>query len=330
MLTALALLIAAATAGVLFGTGVIGGSSGTLESTFVRQVNQRVLGPLGLAVETAAQHAGTTDGAFARAADGGRVVQVANEGSLYLRALNGLSGRQRSEVQSLLAFVAANQRYGQAFAAFDSADSQSQLALDDAVEAVRSERARVQGALPADLRLPAQTAFVSSQALSPPPPPPPPTTTTNTTQPTSAVAYVQQVDELLRRSHTVVLGLRSFIPRATGDAISRSEAVAAARSYLSQRRVELTQAQALTAPPGFEAAQGLLIRSLQSSVADDEALVAWTVVRRDGSGNAQAAFAEVNRIGAQATALKQQFLRVYGQQRQTATGRSPASLPDTF
>jgi hypothetical protein len=38
----------------------------------------------------------------------------------------------------------------------------------------------------------------------------------------------------------------------------------------------------------------------------------------------------VNRIGAQATALKQQFLRVYGRQRQAATGRSPASLPDTF
>jgi hypothetical protein len=45
---------------------------------------------------------------------------------------------------------------------------------------------------------------------------------------------------------------------------------------------------------------------------------------------AQAAFDRANRIGAQATALKQQFLRVYGQQRQATTGRSPASLPDIF
>jgi hypothetical protein len=73
-----------------------------------------------------------------------------------------------------------------------------------------------------------------------------------------------------------------------------------------------------------------LIRALQASLADDRALVAWTVARRDGSGEAQAAFDRANRIGAQASALKRQFLRVYGQQRQSATGLTPATLPDTF
>jgi hypothetical protein len=146
----------------------------------------------------------------------------------------------------------------------------------------------------------------------------------------SAVAYVGQVDGLLRQSHAVVLALNSFVPRAASGAISPSAAVALARSYADQRRLELATARALTAPPAFASAHGLLIRSLQISIADDQALVRWTLARRDGSGNAQTAFERANRIGAQATALKQQFLRVYARQRQTATGRSPASLPDIF
>jgi hypothetical protein len=62
-------------------------------------------------------------------------------------------------------------------------------------------------------------------------------------------------------------------------------------------------------------------------VADDQALVAWTVARRDASGNAQAAFERANRIGTQATALKQRFLRAYAQQRQTATRRTGKRAP---
>lgn len=330
--TALALLLAAAAA-VLFGTGAVGGSSGKSESSFAREVNEKVLVPLGQATTTATARARTTN---ARAAGGGRIVQVANEAVSYLRTLSGdLSARQQSEVQVLLAFIAANGRYGQALASFDPADSQSRLALDAAAGAARATRAQARSALSTDLQLPSQSAFVSAKAISPPAPAPVTTTTTTTAAttapaPADAVAYVQQVDELLRRSHAVVLALRSFIPRASRDAISRSEAVTAARSYLDQRRLELARAQALTVPAAFASAQGLLIRALQLSAADDEALVAWAVARRDNSGNAQAALAQANQIGAQATALKQQFLRVYGQQRQAATGRSPASLPDIF
>ena len=131
-------------------------------------------------------------------------------------------------------------------------------------------------------------------------------------------------------SHAVVLALNSFVPRAASGAIRRNAAVVLASSYADRRRLELANARALTVPPAFASAHGLLIRSLQASVADDEALVAWAVARRDGSGNARAAFETANRIGAQATALKQQFLCVYAQQRKTATGRKPASLPDSF
>jgi hypothetical protein len=314
------------------GTNVIGGNSGKSQSEFTLQVNEKVLGPLDQADQTAAEHASTTNGRSSRAADGRRIVQVADQASAYLRGLSGLSAQQGGQVQLLLVFVAANQRYGQAFASFAPEDNQSQLALEGAAAAARAAIATVQSGLPADLRLPSQTAFISLSAS----PPSPTTTTTSTATSTTppaanlAVVYVQQVDGLLSRSNAVVLALRSFIPHATSNQISRSAAVAAANSYLGQRRLELEQARALSVPSQFALAHGLLIRSLEASVADDQALVAWTVARRDGSGNAQAALDEVNRLGAQATGLKQQFLRVYGQQRQAATGRSPASLPNIF
>jgi hypothetical protein len=313
---------------VLFGSGVIGGNSGKSDSAFVQQVNENVLGPLGQADETAAANARTNDGALTRAADGGRIVAVADKASVYLRTLSGLSEQQKGEVQVLLAFVAANRSYGQAFAAFTPEDDQGQLALDRAGAEARAAIAIAESRLSADLQLPSQSAFISLRSASPPPP----SSTTSATPPASdlAAVYVQQVDSLLREGHTVVVALRSFVPRAASDAISRSNAVVLARSYADERRLELAQARALTVPPAFAQAQGLLIRSLQASVADDQALVAWTVARRDGVGDAQAAFDRANRIGAQATALKQQFLRVYGQERQAATGLSSASLPDIF
>jgi len=328
LIAALLVLIAAGAAAVLVGTNAIGGTSGKSESAFVLQVSENVLGRLGQADQTAAEHASTTDAAFARAADGGRIVQAADQAAVYLRALSGLSGKQQGQVQLLLAFVGANERYGRAFAAFEPTNTQSQFALDGVAAVVRAAIPTVQSGLPADLQLPSEGAFISAQIASPPPPSA--TTTTTPAAPDVSVAYVQQVDDLLNRSHAVVLALRSFVPRATSDAITRSNAVATARSYVDQRRLELEQAQALAVPPAFAPAQALLIRSLQASVADDEALVAWTVARRDGSGNAQAALDQANRIGARATALKQQFLQAYGAQRQAATSRSPASLPDIF
>jgi hypothetical protein len=325
LIAALVLLIAAGTAAVLFASGVIGGNAGKSGRAFVLQVTTNVLSPLGRADETAAEHASSTDGAFA--ADGGRIVRVADEASQYLRSLSGLSRQQEDQVQLLLAFVAANRRYGQAFAAFAPADNQGQTALDRAAAEARAAIATAESGLPADLQLPSPTAFISLRSTLPPP-----ESTTSATPPASDLAsvYVRQVDDLLRRSHAVVLALNSFVPRAARDAISRSDAVALARSFTEKRRLELAQARALTVPPAFASAQRLLIRSLQASVLDDQALVAWTAARRDGSGNVQAAFDRANRIGAQATALKQQFLRVYGQQRQAGTGRSPASLPDIF
>jgi Double zinc ribbon len=316
VLSAVGVLLLSVALAVLFGTGVVGGSSGIPQSAFLRQVNTGALGPLRQAVQAAAQDA--AGGAVS--SDGTRIVQVANGGADYLRVLHGLTGSQQNEVQVLLAFLASNVAYGQALGAFNADDSQTRLTLDAAAHAVRSASAR----LPSGVDLAPDASYVSSKSLPPPPPPPPASSTTST------ATYVQQVDELLSRSHSVVVSLGAFVPRAARDKISRDQAVAAARSYLSQRQRELVQAQMLNPPPEFAPAQALLIRSLQASVADDEALLAWTLARRDGTGSAQADFREANRLGAQATRLKQQFLRTYGRLRRQATGRSPSSLPAIF
>jgi hypothetical protein len=327
LIASLLLLVAAATAAALFGTGAIGGGSVKSDSAFVQELNRNVLGPLDQADATAAENAHTSEGALTRAADGGRIVRVADEASARLRVLSGLSGKQRDQVQVLLTLVAANRRYGQSFGAYTPEDIQSQLALDQAASAARAARSSAESGLSAELQLPSRTVFISLRA-----PTPPPSSTTSATSPASASAavYVGHVDRLLRQSHAVVLALNSFVPRAASGAISRSAAVTLARSFADERRQELAQAGALTVPPAFAPAHGLLIRALQASLADDQALVAWTVARRDGSGNAKAEFARANRIGTQATALKRQFLRAYGKQRQAATGHSPASLPDIF
>jgi double zinc ribbon protein len=317
LLAVIGVLLVAAVAAVIVGTGVVGGgSSGMPESAFLRQLNTGAMGPLSQAVQAAAEDAasGSVN------SDGARIVQVANGGADYLRVLHGLSGDQQKQVRLLLAFLASNVAYGQALGAFNADDSQSRLALDAAAQAVRSATTR----LPAGLDLAADASYVSSQSLPVPPPPPPASTTA------SAATYVQQVDELLRRSRSVVLSLGAFVPRAARDEISRDQAVSAASSYLRQRQRELAQAQQLNPPPDFSRAQGLLIRALQASVADDEALLAWTQARRDGTGNAQAEFQQANRLGAQATRFKRQFLRVYGSLRRQATGRSTASLPAIF
>jgi hypothetical protein len=317
VLSAVGVLLVATVLAVLFGTGVVGGSSsGIPQSTFLRQVNTGALDPLQQAVQAAAQDAASGD----VSGDGTRIAQVANGGADYLRVLHGLSGSQQHEVQALLAFLASNVAYGEALSAFNADDSQTGLTLDAAAQAVRSAAAR----LPSGVDLAADASYVSSKSIPPPPPPPPASSTT------SAATYVQQVDELLSRSHSVVVSLGAFVPRAARDKISRDQAVAAARSYLSQRQRELLQAQMLNSPSEFAPAQALLIRSLQASVADDEALLNWTLARREGTGSAQADFQEANRLGAQATRLKRQFLRVYGRLRQQATGQTAASLPAIF
>jgi len=156
----------------------------------------------------------------------------------------------------------------------------------------------------------------------------PTTTAAPATDP--ALDYVDRVDTLLAESQTVVLALRAFVPQASTDAISRGEAVRLARSYLAKRKLQLAQARTLVPPPELRDSQRLLLAAFAASLADDQALVDWTVARRDGDAGAPAALDRATQLGSRASAVKAVFRRTYGRERQASTGRPPTSLPKVF
>ena len=156
----------------------------------------------------------------------------------------------------------------------------------------------------------------------------PTTTAAPATDP--ALDYVDRVDTLLAESQTVVLALRAFVPQASSDAIGRGEAVRLARSYLTKRKLHLARARTLLPPPELRDSHQLLLAAFAASVADDQALVDWTVARRNGDAGATAALDRATRLGSQASAVKAVFRRTYGRERQASTGRPPTSLPKVF
>jgi hypothetical protein len=156
----------------------------------------------------------------------------------------------------------------------------------------------------------------------------PTTTAAPATDP--ALDYVDRVDTLLAESQTVVIALRAFVPQASTDAISRGEAVRLARSYLAKRKLQLAQARTLVPPPELRDSQRLLLAAFAASLADDQALVDWTVARRDGDAGAPAALDRATQLGSRASAVKAVFRRTYGRERQASTGRPPTSLPKVF
>jgi len=157
---------------------------------------------------------------------------------------------------------------------------------------------------------------------------PPTTTAASATDP--ALDYVDRVDTLLAESQTVVLALRAFVPQASSDAIGRGEAVRLARSYVAKRKLQLAQARTLVPPPELRDSQRLLLAAFAASLADDQALVDWTVARRDGDAGAPAALDRATQLGSRASAVKAVFRRTYGRERQASTGRPPTSLPKVF
>ena len=170
---------------------------------------------------------------------------------------------------------------------------------------------------------PTTTAAPATSALAAP-------TTTAAPATDPALDYVDRVDTLLAESETVVLALRAFVPQASSDAISRGEVVRLARSYLTKRKLHLARARTLLPPPELRDSQQLLLAAFAASVADDQALVDWTVARRNGDAGATAALDRATRLGSQASAVKAVFRRTYGRERQASTGRPPTSLPKVF
>ena len=153
---------------------------------------------------------------------------------------------------------------------------------------------------------------------------------TGGTQVSDPASYVNQIDSLLQQSHQVLVQLQAFVPAVENGSISPAAAVSLASAFVDARRSALAAAQSLNAPPGFVQAQEQLVRSLELSISDDQALYFWAVDRLNGSSAASADFNRANQLGAQATAAKQQFLAVYGAQRQAAVGLDPSTLPTSY
>ena len=235
LIAALGVLFAGGAAGALLATGVIGGSSGASESSFVRTVNDKVLAPLDQADRAAAAHASTPHSDSVRSADGGRIVRIADRASAYLRGLSGLSSQQRREVQLLLAFIAANQSYGRALAAFTPDDSQSQLALEGSATAVRATLATVHGRLSAQLALPLQADFVALPATTP-------EQTTSTTTSTSVPPAPAPRTLLPAESRTeMTQQIRSLLLQFHQDIVARDTASAWRLLSIRKRRQELVK-----------------------------------------------------------------------------------------
>jgi len=83
-------------------------------------------------------------------------------------------------------------------------------------------------------------------------------------------------------------------------------------------------------PPELRDSQRLLLAAFAASLADDQALVDWTVARRDGDAGAPAALDRATQLGSRASAVKAVFRRTYGRERRASTGRPPTSLPKVF
>jgi hypothetical protein len=311
----------------LIGTGVVGGrhKPKTLaDVAFWSSVNSRALRGLASADRTAQTDlakAPTAGGSSPLYEDGATIVSYADEAATELRALTRLSAAQSNDRRVLQSFIAANRRYGEAI---------QRYAQGGDFAAVQSAAAR---AAAAD-RVARSVLRSSAQLLSPAiftisPPQAQTTTTTPAPAPASAVAYVNQVDALLRSSHHRLEQVKSFAPSVVSGQLSGSDAVNEAEALVAARQQALQAALQLQPPREFARAQELLVRSLRISLSDDQALVSW-VRARNGGGGAQAELDRVNAIGSQATTAKRQFLAVYGPLRQAATGKHPSSLPDSY
>ena len=260
--------------------------------------------------------------------NGTTILSTADSAADQLRALVNLSPAQVAQRDALLAFLAANGRYGttvQQYALQFADFVEVQAAAADAAVA----HTAATSALPPEAQLPSSSLFTLSTPQEPeetptPAPVPPPAEP----QP-SATDYVNDIDGLLSASQQTRQQVIAFVPSVLRGDISGAVAITQAEAFTADREQALERVLASQPPAEFARAQRLLIRSLQLSIADDRALVAWAKVRNNG-GDGQGELERVNEIGAEASAVKRQFLGLYGRLRQTATGKASSSLPDGY
>lgn len=262
--------------------------------------------------------------------DGSTIVSSADSAGDGLRALANLSPAQVAYRDALLAFLAANGRYGstvQEYALQFGDFGEVQTAAGEAAVA----HTAATSALPPEAQLPSSSLFTLSAPQEPeetPTPAPAPAPPPSEPQP-SATDYVNDIDGLLRASQQTRQHVIAFVPSVLRGEISGPDAITQAEAFTADREQALERVLASQPPAEFARAQRLLVQSLRLSIADDRALVAWAKVRNNG-GDGQGELERVNDIGAQASAVKRRFLALYGRLRQTATGKAPSTLPDGY
>lgn len=318
---------AGSAAAALIGTGVVGGKhkpKTLADAAFWSSVNSRAMRGLATA-DRAAQidlaKAPTAGGSSPLYEDGATIASYAGETATELRGLARLSAAQSNDRRLLQSFIAANRRYGEAIQEYaqqggDFAEVQSAAATAAAADRV------ARSVLPSSAQLPSPAVFTIS-------PPQAETTTTTAPATVSAVAYVNQVDALLRSSHQTVEQVKAFTPSVVSGQLGGSAAIGEADAFVAARQQALQAALQLQPPSEFARIQGLLVQSLRISLSDDQALLSW-VRARNGGGDGQAELDRVNAIGSQATTAKRRFLAAYGPLRQAATGKSTSSVPDSY
>lgn len=262
--------------------------------------------------------------------DGTTILSSTDGAADQLRALANLSPAQVDQRDALLAFLAANGRYGTTIQQYALQFADFVEVQAAAAEAAVAHTAAT-SALPPEAQLPSSSLFSLSAPTEPeetPTPAPEPTPPPAEPQP-SATDYVNDIDGLLSASQQTRQQVIAFVPSVLRGDISGPVAITQAEAFTADREQALERVLASQPPAEFARAQRLLVKSLQLSIADDRALVAWATVRNNG-GDGQGELERVNDIGAQASGVKRQFLALYGRLRETATGKAPSSLPDGY
>jgi len=251
--------------------------------------------------------------------DADAIVSNATAAAKQLRSLTHLSTAQIADRRVLQSFIAANRRYAIKIQWYSQQAVDFSEVKSAAADAATTDRV-ARDVLSVVVQLPSPSVFTIS---------PPKSLPADDGGSTTASAYVSQVDRILRTSHQTFTEVVRFVPNVVKGRIDGSDAISQAKRFITDRDQALQSVLELQPPDEFAQAQRLLVRSLRLSLSDDQALLVWARARNNG-GDAKTQLAEVNRIGAQTSEAKTQFLDEYGPLRRAVTGKSRSSLPKGF
>jgi len=278
---------------------------------FWSTVNRNVLAPV-TAADTRAKAAvdsAAATGDPSQALYGAELAQSATARALaQLRTVGPLDSGEQADAAVVRMFLAANARYARTLLRY--AHGEDFTKLEVVGQMVVSERRLGARVVPRAALPPAALfAYTESEA-------------------DQIRAYIDAARSFLERSQATLARVKGFVPAATAGTIGARQAVVEAADYVAQRRTDLREMRSLVPPEVFEGTHAELIRSLELSLADDEALLAWAQARANGF-DSSAALARVNSLGLETSAAKKQFLADFRSTAFQVTG-SEITTPDSY